>query len=184
MDPNIIQEIMSFLSKWYIWELIIMIIAILLTLLAKIPIKKYAEKWQEKYQIDKSKITWINAIFPYVFVAIMVFILYWYKSGWDMNLKDPGFWKNIGSRTGILGSGAIGFYELIKKLKQAIVATHEANVKAKQEKANAEITEVAVHGDSVVVEEPVKATKKVVKKPKAEEVDSNPVQPVIKETRH
>ncbi len=166
MDPNIIQEIMSFLSKWYIWELIIMVIAILLTLLIKIPIKKRAEEWQAKYKIDKSKITWINAIFPYIFVAAMVFILYWYKSGWNMNLKDPEFWKNIGSRTGILGSGAIGLYELIKKLKQAAIATHEANVKAKEEKAEAGITEVAVHGDSVVVEEPVKATKKGAKKPK------------------
>lgn len=186
MDPNIIQEIMSFLSKWYIWELIIMVIAILLTLVFKIPIKKRAEKWQAKYKIDKSKITWINAIFPYIFVAIMVFILYWYKSGWNMNLKDPEFWKNIGTRTGILGSGAIGLYELIKKLKQAAIATHEANVKTKEEKEKAEagITEVAVHGDSVVVEQPVKATKKGAKKPEAEEVGSNPAQPIVKETRH
>lgn len=39
MDPNIIQEIVQFLSKWYIWELIIIVAAILLTLVVKIPIK-------------------------------------------------------------------------------------------------------------------------------------------------
>lgn len=183
MDPNIIQEIMSFLSKWYIWELIIMVIAILLTLLIKIPIKKRAEEWQAKYKIDKSKITWINAIFPYIFVAAMVFILYWYKSGWNMNLKDPEFWKNVGTRTGILGSGAIGLYELIKKLKQAAIATHEANAKAKEEKAIAEsgIVEVAVHGTEVVGE-PVKATKKG-KKP--EEIKADVPAPVDEvPTRH
>lgn len=183
MDPNIIQEIMSFLSKWYIWELIIMVLAILLTLIVKIPIKKAAIKWQEKYGIDKSKITWINGIFPYIFVFIMVFILFWYKSGWDMELKDPGFWKNVGTRTGILGSGAIGLYELIKKLKEAIVATHQANAKAKEEKAIAEsgIVEVAVHGTEVV-EGPVKATKKG-KKP--EEVKADVPAPVDEvPTRH
>lgn len=162
MDPNVIQEIMSFLSKWYIWELIIMIVAILLTLVAKIPIKKAAVRWQEKYGIDKSKITWVNAIFPYIFIFIMVFVLFWYKAGWNLELKDPDFWKNVGTRTGILGSGAIGLYELIKKLKQAAIATHQASEKAKAEKAAAAgIVEVPVHGDeAVVVEKPVKATKK------------------------
>ena len=62
------EEIIAFLSQWYIWELIIIVLAIILTLIVKIPIKGFAVKWEEQYGIDKSKITWVNAIFPYVFV--------------------------------------------------------------------------------------------------------------------
>lgn len=185
MDPNIIQEIMNFLSKWYIWEILIMIFAILLTMLIKIPIKRAAVKWQEKYGIDKSKITWINGMFPYILVFIMIFVLFWYQTGWDMELKDPEFWKNVGTRTAILGSGAIGLYELIKKLKQAAIATHSVKEKVKAEKAKeAGIVEVAIHGDNVVVEEPVeKATKKGEKKVKVEEPKQSEA-PIVKPIRH
>lgn len=141
MDPNIIQEIVQFLSKWYIWELIIIVAAILLTLIVKIPIKRAAIKWEEKYGIDKSKITWINAIFPYIFVFIFVFILYWYKANWSLTLKDPDWWKAIGIRTATLGSGAIGLYELIKKVKQAIIAANQKAKLDKQAKEEAKVIE-------------------------------------------
>ena len=163
MEPTMWQEMMEFLSKWYLWEILIMLGAILLTLIVKIPIKRAAIKMQEKYGIDKSKITWINGIFPYIFVFIAVFLLFWSKVNWTFDLKDPQFWKDVGTRTGVLGSGAIGLYELIKKIKQAIIASKEASAKKNAEKANSDIVEVAIHGDSVVVEEPVKkATKKPV----------------------
>ena len=150
MDPNIIQEFVQFLSKWYIWELIIIVAAILLTLVVKIPIKRAAVKWEEKYGIDKSKITWINAIFPYIFVFIFVFILYWYKANWSLTLKDPEWWKAIGIRTATLGSGAIGLYELIKKVKQAIVAAHQ---KAElDKKAKAEEAAIQADGQPQVIE--------------------------------
>ncbi len=138
MDPSIIQEIVQFLSKWYIWELIIIVAAILLTLVVKIPIKNAAIKWEEKYGIDKSKITWINAVFPYIFVFIFVFILYWYKANWSLTLKDPDWWKAVGLRTATLGSGAIGLYELIKKVKQAIIAAHQKAELDKKEKEKAQ----------------------------------------------
>ena len=155
MEPNVIQEIMQFLSKWYIWELLIIVAAILLTLVVKIPIKRAAVKWEEKYGIDKSKITWINAVFPYIFVFIFVFILYWYKANWSLTLKDPDWWKAIGIRTATLGSGAIGLYELIKKVKQAIIATQEKAKLDKEEKAKLEAEKQAqipqvieIHGNA------------------------------------
>lgn len=161
MDPNIIQEFVQFLSKWYIWELIIIVAAILLTLVVKIPIKRAAVKWEEKYGIDKSKITWINAIFPYIFVFIFVFILYWYKANWSLTLKDPEWWKAIGIRTATLGSGAIGLYELIKKVKQAIIAAHQKAKLDKKEKA--EEAAIQADGQPQVIEI----------HPKTEEDDSN-----------
>lgn len=179
MDSNMIKEIVDFLSMWYIWEIIIIVLAILITLLVKIPIKRAAIKWQEEYGIDKSKITWINGIFPYIFVFIMVFVLFWYKSGWDMELKDPQFWKDVGSRTAILGSGAIGLYELIKKLKQAIIATKNVNKQAKVEKKQREagIKVIPVHGDEVKKEKKAKVA------PVKEEQPVQPV-PVEKKIRH
>lgn len=122
------EEIITFLSQWYIWELIIIVLAIILTLIVKIPIKRFAVKWEEQYGIDKSKITWVNAIFPYVFVFIFVFILYWYKAGWSLTLNDPEWWKQVGFKTTALGSGAIGLYELLKKIKEAFIATHQKKV--------------------------------------------------------
>ena len=184
MEPTLWQEIMEFLSKWYLWEILIMLGAILLTLIVKIPIKRAAIKMEEKYKIDKSKITWINGMFPYIFVFIAVFLLFWSKLNWTLELRDPQFWKDVGTRTGVLGSGAIGLYELIKKIKQAVIASKQASVLKKEEKAKAEagITEVAIHGDSVVVDNaPVKKTTKK----SIEVIEDNPnPQPVIKETRH
>lgn len=170
MEPSIWQEMLEFLSKWYLWEILFMLGAILLTLIVKIPIKRAAIKMEEKYGIDKSKITWINGIFPYIFVFIAVFLLFWSKLNWTLDLKDPQFWKDVGTRTGVLGSGAIGLYELIKKIKQAIIAQKEANAlkKAEKEQAKAGITEVAIHGESVVVES---SAKKATKKPAEVKVD-------------
>ena len=122
------EEIIKFLSQWYIWELIIIVLAIILTLIVRIPIKRFAIKWEEQYGIDKSKITWVNAIFPYVFVFIFVFLLYWYKANWSLAIKDPEWWKEIGFETAALGSGAIGLYELLKKIKEAFIATHQKKV--------------------------------------------------------
>ena len=134
---EIIEEIIQFMSNWHIWEIIVIVASILLTMLVKLPIKKAAVKWEEKYGIDKSKITWINAMFPYVFSFIAVFVLYWYETGFNMELKDPEWWKEIAMKTAALGSGAIGLYELVKKIKQAILATME---KAKLDKESKEET--------------------------------------------
>jgi hypothetical protein len=132
MNPEDIQVIIGILSKYYIWEILIMGIAIGLTMILKLPIKKKAVKLQEKYGVDKSMLTWITAFIPYVLCAIMVFVLFWYRSGFTEKL-DSLEWTRIATEIGVLGSGAIGLYEAIKKIIKGSIAIHQKKIKAKEE---------------------------------------------------
>lgn len=126
-DLNLVIE---FCSRFYIWELIIIVVAIGLTQLLKLPIKAKALKLEEKYNVDKSMLTQITIIIPYVLCAIMVFVLFWYRSGWTMKL-DSLEWKNIVAEIIALGSGSIGLYELFKKIIQGNKAIKEKKELAK-----------------------------------------------------
>lgn len=124
MNPEEITVIIDFLSKFYIWEIIIIGVAIGLTMIFKLPIKKHAIKLQEKYGVDKSMLTWITALIPYVLCFIMIFVLYWYRSGFTDKF-DSLAWAGIMTETGLLGSGAVGLYEAIKKIIKGSMAIHE-----------------------------------------------------------
>ena len=132
MNPEDIQAIIEILSKYFIWEILIMGIAIGLTMILKLPIKKKAVKLQEKYGVDKSMLTWITALIPYVLCAIMVFVLFWYRSGFTEKL-DSLEWSRIATEIGVLGSGAIGLYEAIKKIIKGSIAIHQKKIKAQKE---------------------------------------------------
>ena len=136
------QEIAAFLSKFYIWEILIMLLAIGLTFIFKIPIKKKAYKLQEKYGVDKSMLTWITAIIPYVLCLIMVFFLYWYRAGFSEKL-DSLEYTSIITEGILLGSGAIGLYEAVKKIVKGQKAIHEKKLNIKIEKIEAQKREEA-----------------------------------------
>ncbi len=123
-----INIIIDFFSRFYVWELLIIVIAILLTQLIKIPIKLKAEKLEEKYKVDKSMLTQITIILPYTLCAIMVFFLSWYKSGWTLDTLD---WRAIILEIAALGSGSIGIYELFKKIIKGASAIKEKKEKEK-----------------------------------------------------
>lgn len=124
MDQEMIQYISEFLSKFYIWEILIIILVILLTTFIKIPIKKKALKLQEKYGVDKAMLTWVTALIPYVLCLSMVFVLFWYKSGWSEYLDQLDY-SGIISEGLVLGSGAIGLYEAVKKIIKGSKAIKE-----------------------------------------------------------
>lgn len=130
MNPEEIKALIDMLSKFYIWEILIIGIAILLTAFIKMPIKKKAVALQEKYGVDKSMLTWITAFIPYVLCLIMVFVLYWYRAGFPAKLDSLDYAAIFGEM-GILGSGAIGIYEAIKKIIKGSKAISE---KKKQQK--------------------------------------------------
>ena len=126
MDENMIKYIADFLSKFYIWEIIIILLAILLTAFIKLPIKKKAIKLEKELGVDKSMLTWVSALIPYFLCLIMVFVLFWYKAGWGKvaSLEYSG----IITEGLLLGSGAIGLYEAVKKM----IKGHKA-IKEKKE---------------------------------------------------
>lgn len=128
MNP---EEIIAFLSKYYIWEIVIMVIAIGLTMLIKLPIKKRAVALEEKYGVDKSILTWTIAFIPYILVGIMVFVLYWYKSNWALQFSQLE-WASILAETSLIASGSIGLYEAVKKIIQGSKAIQEKKKAAKE----------------------------------------------------
>ena len=93
-------------------------------MLLKLPIKKQAVKLQEKYGVDKSILTWVIALIPYALSAIMVFLLYWYKSSWSLKFEAIQ-WASMLTETGIIASGAIGIYEAVKKMVEGSKAIQE-----------------------------------------------------------
>ena len=134
MNPEDLELIISMLSKYYIWEIIIIGVAIGLTMILKLPIKKKAVKLQEKYGVDKSMLTWITALIPYVLCLTMVFVLFWYRSGWTMETLN---WQGIATEGVLLGSGAIGLYEAIKKIIKGSIAIHQKKQLKKAEEESA-----------------------------------------------
>jgi len=133
MDEELLKYIVDFLSKFYIWEILIILLAILLTAFIKIPIKRKALKLQKELGVDKSIITWVTALIPYSLCLIMVFILFWYRTKWG----DPAALDYAGIVTEglLLGSGSIGLYEAVKKIIKGHKAVKEKKeLKEEQEK--------------------------------------------------
>lgn len=124
MDEELIQYVVDFLSRFYIWEILIIIVAIALTMIFKIPIKNKAKQLQDKYGVDKSMLTWVTALIPYVLCLGMVFTLFWYKSGWTKEIDSLDF-SAIVTEGILLGSGAIGLYEAVKKIYKGNKAIQE-----------------------------------------------------------
>lgn len=134
MNPEDLQLIINMLSKYYVWEILIIGVAIGLTMILKLPIKKKAVKFQEKYGVDKSMLTWITALIPYVLCLTMVFVLFWYRAGWTMETLN---WQAIVTEGMLLGSGAIGLYEAIKKIIKGSIAIHQKKQLKKAEEESA-----------------------------------------------
>ena len=124
MDEELIQYVVEFLSRFYIWEILIILVAIALTMVIKIPISNQAKKLREKYAVDKSMLTWVIALIPYVLCLGMVFTLYWYKAGWTSEVESLDF-SAIVTEGLLLGSGAIGLYEAVKKIYKGNKAIQE-----------------------------------------------------------
>ena len=137
-----LQPVIDLFSKYYVWEILIIGIAIGLTMILKLPIKKKAVKLQEKYGVDKSMLTWITALIPYILCLIMVFVLFWYRSGWTMETLN---WQAIATEGVLLGSGAIGLYEAIKKIIKGSIAIHQKKQLAKAEEENPPASKYRVH---------------------------------------
>lgn len=177
---EIAKQAMQFLSQYHLWEAIFIVVVILITLAVKIPIKRAAVKFEEKHGIDKSYITWIVGFIPFILAFALVFAKMFYDVKWDIALLG---WKEVGAEAAIVGGGAVGFYEFIKKLKKAFVA---AATKSKQDKAEkaakaGAIVEVSIHGDPKEIEKPVEQP---VEAAPSEEAKPEEVQPVKKISLH
>ena len=119
MDENVIQTIGDFLSKWGFWQLIAIASIVILTLVLKIPIKKAAEKYQAKTGVDKSIITWVISIIPFVLGFVAALLLELLAQNWDVNLID---WAEVTKQCSVLAVTAIGIFETVKKFVEAFTA--------------------------------------------------------------
>lgn len=142
MDENIIQAISSFLSKWGFWQLVAIVSIVVLTLIVKIPIKKGAEKYQAKTGVDKSAITWVITLIPFVFAFVAALLLDLLTKSWDVDLID---WAEVVKQCSVLGTASIGLFEAVKKYGEAFAAKKVAASKAPSEpKSEAPVQEAKV----------------------------------------
>lgn len=130
-----INSIIGFLNAWGFWQLVIILLIILLTALIKIPIKKAAENFAIKNNVDKSVITWTISLIPFILAFIGALILQLINIHWDVTIID---WQVVVKDASILGGAAIGVFEAFKKWVEASAAKKALKV-AKVETAKAEI---------------------------------------------
>lgn len=116
---QIIETIISFLNQWGFWELVAIVLIVILTCVLKIPIYKAAVKYQEKHGVDKSFITWVISVIPFVLAFVFALILHLWSQNWNVAIV---VWSVVIKNTTALGAGAIGIFELIKKFVQAATA--------------------------------------------------------------
>lgn len=119
MDESMIIQISEFLSKWGFWQLLSIMVIVLLTMILKQPIKKAAERYQERTGVDKSVITWVISIIPFVLGFGAAFILELVSLSWDVNLVD---WASVTKQASVLSTAAMGLFEMIKKWAEAFTA--------------------------------------------------------------
>ena len=101
-----INSIIGFLNAWGFWQLVIILLIILLTALIKIPIKKAAENFAIKNNVDKSVITWTISLIPFILAFIGALILQLINIHWDVTIID---WQVVVKDASILGV-AVGLF--------------------------------------------------------------------------
>lgn len=141
MDENVIQTIGDFLSKWGFWQLIAIASIVILTLVLKIPIKKAAEKYQAKTGVDKSIITWVISIIPFVLGFVAALLLELLAQNWDVNLID---WAEVTKQCSVLAVTAIGIFETVKKFVEAFTAKKVAAATPVEKEKVAPVAEAKV----------------------------------------
>ena len=145
MDEQTIFEIAEILSEWGFWQLLAITMIILLTAILKIPIKRAAIKYQEQTGIDKSVITWVISILPFIFAFGVSLVLELWSLNWNPdNIK----WAEVIKQTSMLGTASMGAFELVKKYAQAATAKDTAK---KVAEAKAEAAETAGQGTQKVI---------------------------------
>lgn len=119
MNEEVLNRISDFLSKWGLWQVLIIIAITLVTLLAKIPIKKAAESYEAKTGTDKSVITWTISVIPFVLGFVAALLLDLGGKGWSAELVA---WEDVVKQASVLGTASIGVFEAVKKWGEAASA--------------------------------------------------------------
>lgn len=131
MNEETIAKISDFLSQWGFWQIIAICLIVLVTQVIKIPLYKAGERYQEKTGVNKSRVTWVISIIPFILAFVGALVLHLWPKGWDVNQIE---WPVVTKQAGVLGTAAMGVYEFFKKLAKA--ATAKATAKEVQEAKN------------------------------------------------
>lgn len=132
MNEETINQIIDFLSQWGFWQVAVIASIVLLTTIIKIPLYIAGEKYEKKTGVDKSRITWIISLIPFILGFVGALILHLWPEHWDVNTVE---WSSIVKQAGVLGTASMGSYEFVKKLGMGWSAKSLA---AKVERAKAE----------------------------------------------
>lgn len=157
------DQFVNFLQEWGIFGLVILIASYGITAIAKIPLKKVAEKYALKNGVDKSVVTLWFAFIPIVIAFIGSILHQWGKAGWGSAIASPQFsWTDVMVETFAIGMTAIAIYEIYGNIKKAF--TSKA-IKADADSTNKAVKEAYKTLEESAVTEADKAkTKKKIEK--------------------
>lgn len=157
------DQFVQFLQEWGVFGLVILIASYGITAIAKIPLKKVAEKYALKNGVDKSVVTLWFALIPIVIAFIGSILHQWGKAGWGATIASPEFsWTDVMVETFAIGMTAIAIYEIYGNIKKAF--TSKA-IKADADSTNKAVKEAYKTLEESAVTEADKAkTKKKIEK--------------------
>lgn len=157
------DQFVNFLQECGIFGLVILIASYGITAIAKIPLKRVAEKYALKNGVDKSVVTLWFALIPIVIVFIGSILHQWGKAGWGSAIASPEFsWTDVMVETFAIGMTAIAIYEIYGNIKKAF--TSKA-IKADADSTNKAVKEAYKTLEESAVTEADKAkTKKKIEK--------------------
>lgn len=145
MDANAILE---FFSKWGFTEGIAIVIIMTLTWLLRGPIYKAGCKYAEKYNVDKSAVTWVIMLIPFTLSLLAAILIELWGKGWNFLAID---WPSAVKEMISLAFGSTGLYECVRKIFQADKA-------AKDKAANAAKASTTGSSIQVIVSDPAETT--------------------------
>lgn len=144
MGQSILDWFVAFFTT-YGYRGVLILLVIGLTELLKWPIKKAAERYAEKTGYDKSIVTWVIAIIPFILTFVWVLLIELYVLSWNI---DAVAWKEVAENTAAYGGAAVATFEIFKKIMQAfrakksVVASTEAPAVTEAPAANPNVVQL------------------------------------------
>lgn len=125
------ETFLGFLKAYGIWGILICVVAFGLTQAIKYPLKKLAQKYEQKTGEDKIVITkWFSAI-PLVLCFIGAVLNVWGNSGWGNAITLPEFdWTAVIVETIACAAIAGSVYNIIENFQQSAVEKKVASLTA------------------------------------------------------
>lgn len=156
---EVAKLLQSVVQSYGFWGAVAVIVIMIVTQLVKWPLKKKAEEWAEKANIDKKAVTVWFVFIPVLVSLIVTFVFYsWRGVGWDYSQFS---WASYFSQASVLSSVSVALYEAIDACVKAKLAKEKKAIA--QASGSAEVESLSA-SQIVSAYSKVKASSKAAKK--------------------